>query len=586
MESIRSPIIVTLAHVDHGKTTLLDKIRQTSVTEKEAGAITQTISSTFVPKSVIENICGPLLKKFNVKITIPGLLWIDTPGHEAFTTMRQRGGSVADLAVLLIDINEGVMPQTEESIQILKSTKTPFVIALNKIDKISGWSSSEKCFLDNFKNQSDETKGYFERRFYEIIDQLRNYDIHAERFDRISDFTKKVAAIPISAKTGEGIPELLVMLAGLAQQFLKKKLITTEQGRGFILEVKEVVGLGKTIDVVIHDGIVHKNDFLVIGGKNPKITKIRALLVPQPLKDMRVEKKFQNVDEVKAACGVKISAPDLDDVVAGSVIRTAKTMKEAEELLEEIKKEISDVEIERKQEGLILKADTIGSLEALIKIFEKYPIRIAAIGDITKENVIEAEANKDELFKIVIGFNVNIAEDAKKLAKDKKITILQSDVIYRLVEGYEKWRNEKKNEIVKREIESVTRPGKIRILPNCIFRASNPAIIGCEVVGGIIKPKYKLFVWKDGAKKVGEIKQIQSEGKDVGSAKAGDKVAVSIIGPTVGRQIKENDILYTDISNEEYKKLKKNEELLSQSEKNVMEEIVEMKRKEDPKFGL
>ncbi len=580
---LRQPIITVLGHVDHGKTSLLDTIRHSTVAGGEAGGITQAIGSTEVPIDVIKRLCGHLADKFRFDFTIPGVLFIDTPGHEAFSTLRKRGGSIADLAVLVVDINEGLMPQTIESINILRDSKVPFVIAVNKIDRIQGWSSKACCFLDNCLNQTDDAKAALEEKFYLVVEQMALHGFAVERFDRINDFTKNIAAVPVSGRTGEGLPDLLTVLAGLAQQFLKERLTTTEQGKGIILEVKEVIGLGMTIDTIIYDGVVQKNYFIVIGGRNPRITKIRAMLVPEPMKDIRVEKKFMNIEECRASRGVKISAPGLDDVIAGSEIRTAKTLEEAELLLEELEEETGHIEISTEGEGLLLKADTLGSLEALISVFRDYPLKEASIGQITKQEIIKAEANTDMFFRIIIGFNTKLTEEIEQFAKERKIKILASDVIYRLKEDYEKWVSEEKEAAKKREIESIARAGKIRILPGCIFRASNPAIVGCEVLGGIVKPGYRLI--KDG-KEVGEVKQIQSQGQNVDSATISDKIAVSIIGPTVGRQIDESDILYTDLSSDDYKRLIRNEKLLTEHEKKVLEEITETKRKTDKMWGF
>ncbi len=578
---LRQPIIVVLGHVDHGKTSLLDKIRQTAVTAKEAGGITQEIGTTEIPTDVIKKICGNLLDKFRIDISIPGLLFIDTPGHEAFTTLRKRGGSIADIAIVVIDINEGIMPQTIESLNILRDSKTPFIIALNKIDRLQGWAESATicCFCDNIENQSEDVKGDFEKIFYEITESLESKGFAAERFDRIKDFRKQISVIPTSGKTGEGIPELLAILAGLAQQFLKDTLVTTKHAKGSVLEVKEVVGLGTTIDTVIYDGTVHKGNYLV---SDNTVTKIRALMEPAPLRDMRTEKKFQSVDEVSAAAGVKIVAPGLESIVAGSEIRIAGSEQEAVQLQKELQKEKEEVEVKTEKEGLILKAGTIGSLEALINIFRQHPIREATLGKISKEDVIKAEANADPLFRIVIGFNVHLLEEAETFAKNKKIRIMMSDVIYRLIEAYDKWAGEEKEAALMKGLEKVTRPGKLKLLPGCVFRASNPAIVGCEVLGGIIKPGYKLFI---ASKTVGTVKQIQSEGENLEEATISDKVAVSIDGPTIGRQVNESDTLYTDISGSEYKKLREHEKFLTEHEKTVLKEIEELKRKNDPMWG-
>jgi len=561
---------------------LLDKIRGTAIATREAGGITQSISTTMIAKNIIAHICGSLLERFNFAINVPGLLFIDTPGHEAFSTLRKRGGSIADIAVLVIDINEGLMPQTIESLEILKSTKTPFVIAMNKIDRINGWVPGG-CFIENFPKQSDDAKGIFEQKFYQAIGQLEKRGIKADRFDRIADFTTTVAAVPISAKTGEGIPDLLMTLIGLAQVFLKDLLVSAEKSEGMVLEVKELTGLGMTIDTVIHDGSVQKNDYLIVGGKSPIIAKVRALMMPEPMRDMRTEKKFKTVDIVYAAAGVKIVAPGLDNVIAGSPIRTAKTFEEAEKLLEEMEKEMEEVEISTDEEGLILKADTLGSLEALLTIFKDHPIREATIGTISKKDVMSAEVNTNILYKIVIGFNSAATDDVQTYAKDMKIKLLQSDVIYRLIEDYNQWVEDEEEKIKKKEIEGLTRPAEIKLIPGSVFRASDPAIIGCEVYG-LLKPGSDLI--KDNGQKAGSIKQIQSQGQNVDEAKTGDKVAISISGPTIGRQVKENETLYTDINTNEYKALKKNEKFLSAPELAVLEKIFAIKRKTDPRYGL
>ncbi len=580
---LRQPIIAVLGHVDHGKTSLLDKIRQTAVASKEAGGITQAIGTTEIPSSTLKEICGPLLEKFKFEIKVPGLLFIDTPGHEAFTTLRRRGGSIADLAILVVDIVEGLMPQTIESIEILKSTKTPFVVAMNKIDRVNGWKLLDDYFLENYRLQSDDVQQEFETKFYKVVQQFSKHGLAVERFDRISDFTKTIAAVPVSSKTGEGIAGLLTILVGLGQQFLTEQLVTKEESAGMILEVRDFTGLGKTIDAIIYNGTVAKNDYLVIGGKTQQIAKIRALLIPEALRDMRTEKKFRSVDEVNAAAGVKISAPGLDEVIAGSPIRTAKTFEEAERLLEELEKEKEEAEIHTESEGLILKADTIGSLEALINIFKNHPIKEASIGSIGKKDVIKAEANQNKTYKIVIGFNSQINTEAETLANDKGIKIMTSDIIYRLIEDYDKWQEAEQESTKKKEIEGLPRPGKIKLLPGCVFRANNPAIVGCEVAGGLLKAGSSLM--KDG-KPIGEVKQVQSQGQNIEDAKNGEKIAVSIIGPTVGRQIEEGDLLFVDIGSGDYKKLKKNEQFLTGTEKQVLQEIFEIKRKSDPRYGL
>jgi translation initiation factor 5B len=583
MEKLRQPIITVLGHVDHGKTTILDCIRKTTIAEKEPGAITQCIGATNVPASVVEKLCSGLLERFNFKITVPGLLFIDTPGHEAFSSLRRRGGSIADLGVLVVDIIEGAKPQTLESIEILKETKTPFVVAINKVDRIHGWRPiMGASILDSISQQSEFVQRHLDEAFYKVIAQLSKH-VPIERFDRIRDFRTTVAAVPTSGKTGEGIPDLLAVLIGLAQTFLRNKLKLTETVKGSVLEVKEMPGLGRTIDVILCDGSIHKGDYLVIGGANPLITRIKALLEPAPLSELRAEKRFQQVDEVSAACGVRIAAPGLNGITAGAPIAATSSEGRAKEIFTDFMAEKQEVEFVTENEGLVLKADNVGSLDALRTIFGKWPVKSATLGTITKEDLMRAETNVQPFHRVIIAFNVAVPEETAKMLTSRGIKLISSNVIYHLIEEYEKWRAELSEQLKAAKLSGITRPGKLKILHGYVFRISNPAIVGCEV-SGLVQPGAKLFKSDRGI--IGEIKQIQKEGEAVPEAKNGDRVAISIVGPTVGRQIFEGDVLYTDITSEEWKTLKANEQWLSDGEKEVLREIFELKRSADPKYGL
>jgi translation initiation factor 5B len=568
---IRQPIVVTVGHSDHGKTTLLDRIRGTAVTSMEPGLLTQHVGASYIPIETIKETCGNLLDRFKINIQIPGLLFIDTPGHAAFTSIRKRGSSIADLAILVIDITEGIQEQTDESIKILKEFKTPFLVAATKIDKIEGWIQHKKaCFLDSFNEQPEWVKQKLDDKFYKLVGQLSERGFDSERFDRVTDYKKTVTIIPCSGITGEGIPELLVMLAGLAQSFLKEQLeVSKGIGKGSVLEVKELRGLGTTIDVILYDGEIRKGDWIVVGGKEPIVTRVKTLLKPRPLKEIRVEKQFDNIDYVSAASGIKISAPGLEKVIAGSPIAFVSDENNLEEVKKELQAITEEIEFEKEGEGIILKADNLGSLEALISIFkDKVPIKKAEIGRVFRKDVIEIETVKDRLKRVIIAFNVDIDDIAAKEAKDKSLTILQNKVIYQLVEGYDKFIEEEKERIRLEKLETITMPAKIRILPGHTFRASKPAVVGIEVLAGSIKSGYKLK--KDG-KEIGEIKAIQSEGSTVVKASKGEKVAISIEGPTVGRQIEEGDELTSIITSDDLKVLK---ELNMKEEMELAKEIL------------
>jgi translation initiation factor eaIF-5B len=583
---------VVLGHVDHGKTTLLDKIRGTAVVKKEPGEMTQEVGASFVPTSVIEKLAEPLKKIFPIKLEIPGLLFIDTPGHELFSNLRKRGGSVADIAILVVDITEGFQKQTIESIEILKNRKVPFLVAANKIDKIPGWRvQNTYSFLESFSKQREDVKNYLDGLVYNLVSQLAEQGFSSERFDRIKDFTKTVAIVPVSGKTGEGIAELLALLAGLTQNYMKNKLKFAEgPAKGVILEVKEIQGLGHTIDVIIYEGVLKKNDIIVLGGINgPIITKVRSILVPKPLQDIKVVKTdLTAIDEVYAAAGVKIYAPDLENALAGSPLFAVDDESKIEEFKKIIQEEISSVRYYNASvAGVVVKADSLGSLEAIITALQqkKIPIRLADIGPISKRDITEAELTSQEAkeYGLIAAFRV---KPLPGIEIPTKIKLIYGEIIYQLIDDIEKYIIDVKESEKRRTLDSLVLPGKFRILPGYVFRRSDPVIVGVEVLGGIIKPKSPL-IKKDG-RKVGEIQQIQDNKKTVEKATKGMEVAVSIKGNVmVGRQIEEGDVLYTDVPKEDLEiLLTKYKDIITDDMKEVIKEIINIKKSSDPTYGL
>lgn len=583
----RSPIVSVLGHVDHGKSSILDSIRGTNIVSGEAGAITQAIGASIIPLDVVKKKCGKLLEALNMKFTIPGLLFIDTPGHAAFTTLRKRGGSLADIAILVVDINEGFKPQTIESIEILKSYKTPFVIAANKMDRVAGYTKHYDSLLQDIKAQQPNVQEEIDKKLYELVGQLHDrFQLVAERFDRVSSYTEQIAIIPCSATEQIGLQELLMVITGLAQKFLEENLKMNVEGpaKGTILEVKEEKGLGKTVDVIIYDGMLSVNDTIVIGALDgAKVTKVRALLEPDPLAEMRDKKsKFKTVKQVCAATGVKISAPELDGVMAGMPLRSCSP-NEVESVKENLMNEVEDVMIETDNKGIIIKADTIGSLEAMINILKekKIPIRKATIGNITKKDYTEAESNyeKDPLLSVILGFNV---VDEVNISTDH-VKVMINDIIYRLVQDYEEWQEEARKAEEAKRLDSLVRPVKFEVLSGCIFRQSNPCILGVEVMVGTLKAGTPVLSKN---RRLSEVKSMQSDNVNIAKAEKGKQVAVSIQNIMAERHVNEGDILYSDIPEEDFVKLKKLTKFLSKEEIGVMKEVAEIKRKDNPMWGV
>ena len=585
--ALRTPIVSVLGHVDHGKTTLLDKIRKTRVTAKEAGGITQHIGATEVPVNLIKEICRDI---WNVKVDVPGLLFIDTPGHRAFTNLRRRGGALADLAVLIIDINEGIKPQTEEAITILRTFRTPFIVAANKIDLIPGWQSIEYApFVRTYSQQDDFTRERIDNRIYELIGELYKYGFSADRFDRISDFTKTVAIIPISAKTGEGVPELLMILLGLAQKFLEQQLRLHVEGKakGTILEVKEEKGIGMTCDVILYDGKLQINDRIAIAGVDDVIvTHIKGILKPRPAKEMRVESKFKPVKSVVAAAGIKITAPNLENVLAGSEFEEIESEKDIEEFRRRIRKEYEEIAISTDEEGIVVKTDTVGSLEALINELRMSEISIkkAEVGHVDKRDVIEASANKDELDKVILAFNVKILPNVEEEAAKYGVRIFRGEIIYTIIDDYIAWKEEEERLRERKKIEALIKPGKIKLLKDYIFRRSKPAVVGVRIIAGELKKDVKLI--KTDGTPAGTVKSIQKSGENINIAKENEEVAIAIEGVTIGRNLQGDEELLVEIPERHAKIIER--DLLDSFDENikkVFREFIELKRKDNPFWG-
>ncbi|MEM0085168.1 MAG: translation initiation factor IF-2 [Candidatus Methanomethylicia archaeon] len=585
---IRQPIVCVLGHVDVGKTSLLDKIRGTAVALREPGTMTQHIGASFIPQSSLKKICSQLLSEMKIEIDFPGLLFIDTPGHEAFVNLRRRGGSIADIAVLVIDITKGFQNQTYEAIDILKSRKTPFIVAANKVDKISGWKSlPDSPFLHSIKKQTPQTIKVLEELKQKIIYEFNKLGFNADSFEKIRDFSKTVAIIPTSAKTGEGIPELLMVLIGLSNKFMRERLKFVEgPGKGVVLEVREDRGLGICLDTIIYDGIIKRGDLIVIGGlEKPLVSRVRALLLPKPLDEIRSpEDKFMDIEEVSAAAGVRVVAPDVEGAIAGAPLIVVNDPSKLDEAIWIVKEEVSSIKFSKDIDGVILKADSLGSLEALTNYLEnlQIPVKMADIGPVSKRDVIEASivSASNPYRGVILAFNVKILDDAEVEAVNRGVKIFHDVIIYRLVEEYQKWFTQMISLEKEKKFTSLIFPGKIRILPGYVFRRSEPIIVGVEVLCGKILPGYTLI--RNDGKIVGEIMQIQDKGKVLKEASKGISVAISIkSNMMVGRHINENDILYVNVPYEHIVVfLKEFVDRLSEEEINLLKEIQKIKRGE------
>jgi translation initiation factor 5B len=576
-----------MGHVDHGKSSILDYIRSTNIVSREAGAITQAIGASIVPAATLKKIITGTLKNVtDDHFKLPGLLFIDTPGHAAFTNLRKRGGNLADIAILMVDIREGLMPQTIEAIQILKQYKTPFVIVANKIDLLSGYRSApKKPVLSNISTFDQKFQTTFDMKIYELVGKMHEHGFNADRFDRVQDYTQQIAIIPASAMLGDGIPEVLMVLSGLAQKFLEKSLEfdLNAPAKGTILEVKDEQGMGTAVDAIIFDGKIKAGDTVVVGTMDEPITvKVRALFEPAPHAEMMDKKsQYKTVKEVVAATGVRIAGPGLDAAVAGMPIMVA-TPDTEEAIKAQIAADVNEVMVDNDEEGVIVKADSLGSLEAVVRLVreEGFTVRKASVGEIGRRDLADAESSieNDPLDAVVLGFNL------KEFDGGNKVKVFTSPVIYSLIEDFKAWRVSQQKVLELKKLEHLNKPGKLEFLQNHTFRQSNPAIVGLEVLGGTLKSGSDLMNAK--GEIIGTVKQVQKDNKSVTQADVKDQVAVSIEGPTVGRQIEEGEIFFTAITENEFRKFKDIKDILEGHEKAVLKEIAEIMRGNNAVWGV
>jgi len=574
--TIRQPIITVCGHVDHGKTSLLDRIRGSSVAAKEAGAITQKISFTLYPVEKLEK-CG-LFDKFGAQLKIPGFLFIDTPGHAAFTNLRKRGGSLADLAIVVIDINEGIMPQTAEVLQILRLNKTPFIVALNKIDSLSGWRKVSEELRENIEGQAPHVRQQFDEKLMMIQASLNSHGFNADIFYNVTDFTKKICLVPCSAKTGEGISELMMMLCGLSQKFLAERLQLDKRAKGVVFEVKREKSL-QYIEAILYDGELKIGDEIAIAtfGK-PILTKVRMLEQVLPLSD-----KFKPVSSATAAIGIRMQVADMKEVLPGMPFQIYRG--DIDEVEKEFKKELGDF-IKTDKDGIVVKADSLGSLEALVVLLRQKNVQIlkAGIGPISKKDIAEAKANKEKnpVYSIILGFNVQVDEEAKEIVSEAKI--LTDEVVYKLIENLEKWMDEEKKRIDREKLGELASLCKLEILHGNVFRNSNPAIFGVKVLGGKLRAGTHLI--NENNEKIARVKGMQSEKQSVEEATSGMEIAVSLPGVTFDRQLKDTKYLFSDLGESQFKEFKKNKGLLNSEDIKILQEISQLKRKEKTTWGI
>merc|ERR1711892_221153 len=564
VDKLRAPVVCVLGHVDTGKTKILDKLRRTNVQDGEAGGITQQIGATNVPIAVIQEQCKMVKEFVQAPLKLPGLLIIDTPGHESFSNLRDRGSSLCDIAILVVDIMHGLEPQTIESLNLLKKKKTPFVVALNKVDRLYEWKGNRhKDVRDILAAQPHNTKMEFQKRKDEVILALAEQGMNASLFWENPDPTDYISLVPTSAHSGDGMGDLMGMLVEMSQTFLSQRLSYTEELQATVLEVKAIGGFGTTIDVVLVNGRLRFGQTIILTGtEGPIVTTVKALLTPSKMQDLRVKNQYIEHKELKAAQGVKIAAKELEKTIAGLQLRVAYSQDEVEIMKAEAVKDLASAlnAIKTKPLGVFVQASTLGSLEALLEFLKtsKIPYAGVRIGPVVRKDVMRASTmlEHEEKFAVILAFDVKVERDAQEMADRENVKIFQADIIYHLFDRF----TEYQDDLIKQKKEQFRSiavfPCKLKIMPEHIYMSRDPIVVGVQVTGGVLRTGTPLCVPSKEFIYIGICTGIQHNSKDVDTAKKGDEVCVKIESPggdapkMFGRHFDETDLLTSRISRE------------------------------------
>ena len=570
---MRSPICAFLGHVDAGKTSIMDAIRNTAFAYKETGGLTQNIGITEVPTDRIKKICVELLKKLNVAIKVDSVIFIDSPGHEAFVTLRERGASIADIAILVIDITEGVQRQTIESIDILKSYKTPFMVALTKIDRVDGCiDKKDASFMDFMSKQNRKYSENLDASIYKIAEELSNYGFQAERYDRIVDFTKQISILPVSAVNNIGIQDLIVMLIGLSQRYIDLNKSAGDEAA--VLEEKQIKGMGKAYDAIVYSGKISVGDRVVIQKKDSIAdTKIKAMFKLIPMEESRENfGTYEGIKSASASAPIRLVLQD-SEVLIGTSISAFHSDEERKRIvatLEGVTKGYND----EKAKGTVVCADSIGSIDAIKKIgaANSMQIGMTRLGEPTKREIMIARLNE----KVILCFNVAVSKQIEELSAIEGVSVISSNSIYTIFEKYNEFKSAFNRELMRNKTSGMTLPAELTFIKGNVFRRSNPCVIGVEVLAGEIRPGYKIINQKGVS--LGRIQEIQGDKKKLDSAVKGEKVAISIDDAVYERNIFEGDALYTDMGLPDMIKFGDVKSMLGEDYNDALQKIQKIKR--------
>ncbi|VDP30834.1 unnamed protein product, partial [Heligmosomoides polygyrus] len=545
-DNLRAPVICVLGHVDTGKTKMLDTIRRTNVQDGEAGGITQQIGATQV---VIPYRC--LLTLF-LRVRSYFSFFFCCKTAFRFRNLRSRGSSLCDFAILVVDIMHGLEPQTIESLKLLLKRNTPFVIALNKIDRLYGYESNpRKDVYQHMKSQPQNTQLEFKERYDKIVGEFAEQAVNVCLSYQNKNIEEYISMVPTSAFLGDGIGNLMAYIVGMTQKYYSDKLSYCEELDATVMEVKSIPGLGTTIDVILVNGRLRVGDIIVLTGTEGAImTPIRELLMPQPLRELRVKNEYGHFKEIQGAQGVKVLAKGLEKALAGLPLFVAHKEDEIDLLKHEAELQLSRAltSIKKKSEGVYVQASTLGSLEALLEFLKTQKIPVSFLRN--------RRMSKKLLYACILAFDVKVEREAQIFADHEKVKIFQADIIYHLEDNFLKYREELRLKARKENEHLAIFPCKLRILPQHVFNARNPIVCGVNVDAGQLKRGTPICVPSKDCIFLGAVSSIERNHEEVPMAKAGDEVCIKIENTTgeapklYGRHFNHEDILVSRISRE------------------------------------
>ena len=560
---LRSPICTVLGHVDAGKTSLLDMLRESNVQKKEAGGITQKIGTTFMKKESIEEIT----KEINKEIKIPGIIYVDTPGHECFSAIRLCGLLISDIIIIIVDIFKGLEQQTIECINLLHEYKKPFIIAVNKIDRLNGWKSNtpnmSTCLKNVLKNQNKNTLSILDDHINKICNQLSSYGFHSSLYYKNNDIKYTISIVPISAKLGFGLPDLIMLINVLSQQMISSKLtVTNKVDGGYIIEKIKDKKYGNLLSSLLINGKIKNNDCIMLLDENDNIVEFQLKHLYEPIEGLEVKDSLNIllVPEINTQLPFIIKCNDELNPKPGTPFYVVNKDNKTKiyELLEKYKnKYLNPNKIKLEKYGIQINAKTYNSAQGLGELCNTKGIQISKImiGDINKINLMKLNNKYENLNKtkndftfnkrymVILAYDTCVSDELLKMAEDMNIKIMTNKLIYQLVEEYE-------NHVVKLDKEfknqypNLRKPCEIKIIDKFVFHKKDPIIIGVSVtknnlhIGMVIeaiidkKNVDKKNIDKKNigkmAIKLGKITSIKKHDKQIEEAKENDVVCIKI----------------------------------------------------------